>query len=235
MKYDQYVSKTHSIIDDESKVHIAWIRGQNSSNTPEVILYSCFDPGKNSWAEPVQLFSEPSRKEKIKQSLDALSLARCDDAIYCVWSLAVFDRTNWPASLSAESGIFICSKTDSGWNQPLKLVDSPASSCKDPQIIVDKNNTLYVFWIEEDKGLFYKYRLGSNWSSIYEAVKDARISIEIESIGSFQSACPYDISVDQDNNFHVAYVRRNPMGALSRTESSELIYVKLVRNECIVK
>jgi hypothetical protein len=242
-----------------TRIHSVMKKGRDYYSDPEVILYAEFDLSDNRWSKPVELFKDyKNRKTSItfRSSFSRPYLACYNENIYCVWDWDVVNRTpkTLRATRPAESGIYFCSRVDDQWTKPVKIVDSGVL----PRVLVGNDGAVYVFWIEPEKGLFYKIKTGLSWSDTYMVVKDKlikRIPIAPPSVPPLFSS-PFSVAVDQKGNLHIVYARcsvleRRPIGrtkeeilARLRQERSrkyestirkfkpeELVYVKLAQAE----
>jgi hypothetical protein len=152
----------------------------------------------------------------------------CDgDNIYFTWSWFVTETTsnNDRRIRSEESGVYFCSKTGNQWNKAERLNNLG----EQPQVVVGKDGKIHVFWIEEGKGLFCRIKTGTEWNDAHLLVKDK--TIRVREIGlPFLPSCPFSITVDKNNNFHIVYIHESPgqekpLGY--RYPSEELMYLKL--------
>ncbi|MHC4069515.1 MAG: hypothetical protein ACYS18_05550 [Planctomycetota bacterium] len=222
LKANNSLSSMDSILSD-NKVHIIWVKNREYTNEPRVIQYSYFDLSKKQWNEITELFKGYKYSEKTANVFSSPSLA-CDNGnVYCVWSWDVADRTfDKPVRLK-ETGVYFCSEIDGHWNKPIKLADSGGQ----PQIIADNTGDVYIFWIEEYKGLFYKHRTHTGWSNTNLLVKDVPIRTKEVSLQGTSSPS-FSIAVDSDNNFHIAYIRAASGFGGEDFMPEQLIYVELI-------
>lgn len=208
------------------KIHFIGVKHREYCDDPPAIQYLYFDISNNQWAEPLELFRGYRKGEKITNFFDNPSLACNGENIYFTWPWIVIDydrrtRTN-------ESGIYFCSKTNNQWNKADKLSDSG----EQPKVIVDNNGKVYVFWIEPGKGLFCKVKTDTGWSDTYLAIKDETIRIKEIGLPGPVSP-PLSITVDQNNNLHIIYIReiRQENSSMGFVSSEELVYIKLTNTQ----
>lgn len=220
----------HSSINDYivrgNKIHCVGIKSKEYSCDPHVIRYLSFDLSDKRWTEPVKLFQGYKETEKINQFFNSPSVACDGENVYCCWSWQVIDTTsryNWPTRIK-ESGVYFCSKVRGKWNEPIKIVDLGIQ----PWILVDNKSTVYIFWIELYKGLFCKRKTDAGWSDTIHLVKDSAIRIKGMFFPEGPPSQPFSIAVDDDNNFHVIYIR-DSSGTFGEEgfKPEELVYVKL--------
>ena len=209
-----------------NKVHCVGIRGIEYGYDPDRVQYSYFDLSKKQWAMPVELFREYKHTEKINQFLSPPSLAYDGENVYCTWSWHVFDTprgsSNWPIRVK-ESGVYFCSGTDNQWSKPIKIADLGVQ----PKVVVNRDGTVYVFWIERNKGLFCRQKTDGDWSSTRLVIKDVMIRTKETGIPGSPTQ-PFGVVVDKNNNLHIIYIReRSGIFGEEEFEPEELIYVKL--------
>jgi hypothetical protein len=224
---NEYVSDISSVVEG-NKVHTAWIKGVDYSSNPEVIKYSSFDLSNKRWSEPEELFKGDEERYKVNLYLSPPSLACVKENVYCVWSLELGGSSHMgEKEPKVEPGVYFCGKTNSHWGKPVKLFDSGHQ----PRVIIDNYGTIYVFWIEENKGLFYKRKIGTDWSERCSAVEDKEISEWARGLPPFMSP-PISIGLDRDNNFHIIYIRESS-GVYGKEgfKPEELVYVKLTQTQ----
>jgi len=154
---------TDSVVEG-NKLHCVGIRGIEYGDESDKVQYSNFDLSKRQWTEPVKLFKGRKHSENMLENFSPPSLACNKGKVYCVWSWTIIDRSNIdnPVCLK-ESGVYFCRGTNEAWDKPVKISDFGVQ----PKVIIDKSGAVYVFWIEENKGLFYKCKTNSDWSNTY--------------------------------------------------------------------
>jgi hypothetical protein len=209
-----------------NRVHCVGIRNLEYGYEPDRVQYSYFDLSKKQWSMPVELFKEYKKTEEINQFLSPPSLAHYGENVYCTWSWRVFDTprdsSNWPIRIN-ESGVYFCSGMNEVWGKPVKMADLGIQ----PKVIVDRNGAVYVFWIEENKGLFCKCKTDGDWSGTRLVVKDVMIRTK-ETGTSGPPTQPFGVVVDQNNDLHIVYIR-DSSGTFGKEgfKPEELVYVKL--------
>lgn len=172
------------------KIHFVGVKNRAYCYDPDVIQYLYFDLSKNQWAEPLVLFRGYKRSEKITNFFSNPSLACNDENIYFTWSWIVIDYDR--RIPTKDSGIYFCSKTDNQWSKAIKLSDLGDQ----PQVILDNNGKVYIFWIEPEKGLFYKAKTDTGWSNTRLVIEDE--TIRVKEIGlPISSFSPLSIAVSK--------------------------------------
>lgn len=254
LKTNERLDKRTSVISG-TKIHSVIQKRREYHSDPDVILYADFDLSNNRWSKLVELFKDyKKRKESITflSSFSLPSLACYDENIFCAWDWVVVNRT--PKTLesvhAAESGVYFCSRVDNQWTKPIKIADSGIQ----PRVIIGNDGAVCVFWIEPEKGLFYKIKTGLSWSNTYMAVEDKLIRT-IPTAPPLYSP-PFNVAVDNNHNLHIVYARhpvydrifmgrkptREEILAYVRQERKyesterkfkpeELVYVKLTQSE----
>lgn len=224
LKVNSLLDSRDSIVSG-NKVHVVWVKGTEYTDEPKVIQYSHFDLSKKQWSEITELFKGHKHSERTFNVFSPPSLA-CDNGnVYCVWSWVITDRTDIgrPIRLK-ESGIYFCSRLNGQWNKPIKLTDLGIQ----PQVIADNNGEIYIFWIEQHEGLFYKHRTDGKWSEAISVVNDERVRVKETGLSGAESP-PFSVAVEQNNNMHIVYIREasgNILGA-GTIEAEELVYLRL--------
>jgi len=225
------VNDHSSIIDyvaSGSKIHFVGEKNKEYSYDPHIIQYLSFDLNKKHWKKPVELFRGHKGSEKLRDDIGALSLACDNNIVYCSWSRNVADLTSekdWTwTNRPDESGIYFCSGTNNQWGEPAII----SKSGDHPIVLLDKKSTVYIFWIERYKGLSCKHKTNTAWSDTILLVKDPAIRIRGMFFPGGSPSQPFSIAVDNDNNFHIIYIRESS-GTFGEEEfkPEELVYVKV--------
>ena len=211
---------------DDDKVHTVWLKDKEYSHASIAISYSSFNFPNKHWTGPVQLFRANKTSEKLRDHIDGLSLACDDNKLYCCWARYASDLTSkddWTWTKRAgECGIYLCSRIDNQWTKPIIISDSG----DEPQVVIDNNGTVFIFWVEEKKGLFYKYKTKSGWSATHLAIKDRMIRRK----GFMYLRKPsYSVFVDQHNALHIVYTRKSSgnMFREKKLTPEKLFYITL--------
>jgi hypothetical protein len=216
LKTNECLSCGISIVSD-SQIHWAGIKHREFrilGNEPDVIQYASFNFVDKRWTIAVELTKGYKESEKLYDSFSIPSLACDKEQIYCAWARQVKDvnRENI-TKRTEESGIYFCSKTNNQWDKPAKMADSGDN----PRVVVDNNSTVHLFWLEENKGLFHKFKTDNGWSDTNMILTDNRIRQ------------PLRVIVDKGNDLHIIYIRERSDTIYGKTEfkPEELVYVKL--------
>lgn len=234
LETNEYSEIIDSVISDD-EIHCVGVKSKDYSYAPVVIQYLSFDLSDKHWTEPVELFKGHKCSEETREFFKGPSIGCNMENIYCAWSRSVSDQApgyKWPIR-TEESGIYFCSRTNGVWEKPIKISDFIDKTGKylipvsGPQVLVDKNGAVYVFWIERNKGLFCRQKTDGDWSSTRLVIKDVMIRTKETGIpGSLTQ--PFGVVVDKNNNLHIIYIReRSGIFGEEGFEPEELIYVKL--------
>lgn len=228
VKPEEHVGATRAV-STGNKIHAVWLKYRAYSNAPEAVQHASFHLGSRQWTKPVELFRGYKSSEKMFDGFSPPSLTCNKESVYCTWSWTVIDATKNNRPIRAEeSGIYFCSKMNEQWDKPVKIADLGAQ----PQVIVDSDGAIHVFWIERDKGLFYKTKTDRGWSDTCLVIKDRTIRVKETGLPG-SPALPLSIAVDQNNNLHIIYIRDSTGGRFTgnKFKPEELVYIKLIANQ----
>jgi hypothetical protein len=215
------------------EIHCVGVKSKDYSYDPVAIQYLSFDLSDKHWTEPVELFKGHKCSEETREFFKGPSIGCNIENIYCAWSRSVSDQApgyKWPIR-TEESGIYFCSRTNGVWEKPIKIADFIDKTGKylipvsGPQVLVDKNGAVYVFWLEENEGLFSKHKTETGWSEVSLVIKDVTIRTKETGIPGPPDQ-PFGIVADKNNNLHIIYIRES-CGAGRDFTPEQLIYVKL--------
>lgn len=233
-KTGEYVDRL-TIVVSGGKVHTVWLKSREYSpltgKPPESLQYSSFDLSEALWARPIELFRGCKRSnESSLNRFSPPSLAGDGENVYCAWSWTVTDRSNIDRPVrQKESGVYFCIARDGVWSKPTKISDSGIQ----PKVVVTKNGEVYVFWIVENHGLFYRMKTDAEWSEAVCVVKDDQIRTKETGLPTKSVTSPIAIALDNNSALHALYIRSSRDKPLVETERKpeELVYVKLVHVE----
>jgi hypothetical protein len=145
-------------VTDDGTIHVAWVRSQGGSGTPNVVYYSYKMPGE-SWSDRL-LISDPLTAPYIRNvHIDIGS----DNTLYFVWE-------NYSYSDAQSHRLILRTLSEGGvWSDPFDIVDSIGSSLSSPhhiyKAIVDHDGNLHIAW-QSTTGLWYRLQLADGtWQS----------------------------------------------------------------------
>jgi len=181
------------------KIHVLWkkYREYGSSFDSDVLQYAYFDCAAKTWSETIEPFGEYKYSKKMVYDRLHASLDGDQENLYCAWYWAVEEKKRPPYEHIKERAIYFNQCRGDQWNRPIKIYNCASLSIGDgdchPKVVVDHKGEVYVFWVEDYKGLFFKRRDGNSWSDSIDVVENKRIK-------------SFDIAVDNNNDFHIIYV-----------------------------
>jgi hypothetical protein len=201
---------------NNNKAHVTWQKSREYSEGPVIIEYTNFDFDSNQWSSPVELFKASKYTRKGILDECGTSSLFCDEGnVYCVWPRYVktVSTKSIYSVLAEETGIYFCSRANDIWEKPVKITDSAGN----PAILVGDTGDVCVLWVEEQEGLFYKWKTTSGW-------KDTDLAVDYQKSG-YRTIRPLCAVTDKEGNIHIVYARGNT------NNSGELVYVKLTNTQ----
>gem|GEM_PF-6341333 len=182
------------------KIHVIWrkYREYGSLYDPEILLYSCFDCRNRKWAKTTEPFVGYKYDTRRQYHRDVSGSLNGDGKnVYCACYRVIDEKKHPSSAHRKESAICFSSMSNNQWSKPVKIVDTDYNCV--PRVVIDNNGNLYVFWVENDKGLFFMRKDDAKWGKVISVIEHKRLS-------GYPSRMPFDIAVDKDNNLHIIYI-----------------------------
>ena len=217
LRFRDTIGEMYAIPVDQ-KIHMVWAKHQDGvAPERELLQYSCFDLNDKAWSQAVMPFSYKLRKD-MKYYCSGPMLIRHNEILYCTWRWGIFPKNDEKQVVNT-SGVYVSSKKDQEWSVPIHI----AHSGRWPIMLPDTIGTLYIFWCEKGKGIFYKANTPGGWKTPAQVViKDPLV--RSKPLYYFRKR-PYDLVFDKENILHIVYARNDDPKELM--DAGKLIYAKV--------
>jgi len=173
---------THMLLFDKT-CHITALSSKDYLPYSDRIQYATFDLDSCTWSKPEELYRS-SRKGHESMITGIPNILVLDNHTWITWSLR--------EDVKLGTGVFARAQKNGRWGDTEMI-----SECGSRPLLAYVNEETNIFWLAEDKGIFFSSNRNDKWTKPRLLIADKNISA--------RENTPWDLDFDMHGNIHVVY------------------------------